>query len=226
MPPTRSEEENYNCILKIMNVAVCEGLGEIFKQEWDKQYSTTKGVWDDTAKSGNELYNMERTRRHANPYLNLYQAGKRSEWDCSALFYAILYSNAIKKHLNPHQSNKVNELREIRNKLTHKMGRQHEISDIEFDKNYKKVQNCLKALKLSTASVDKIAHSFKGRLVTSLEKNGVYFFYCVSCWWATFLRILLLVFKSYGEITVSFPGPSSKTSSLGCKPITNCKFNS
>ena len=170
MPPTRSKEENYNCIMKIMNVAVCEGLGEIFKQEWDKNYGATKGMWDDTCKSGNDLYNMERTRRYAKPYLNSYQTGKRSEWDCCALFDAILYSNAIKKHLSPHVSNKVDELRELRNKLTHTIGPQHKISDIEFENAYKKVQNCFKALRLSTARVDRITNSFKEKLITSFRK--------------------------------------------------------
>ncbi len=153
-----------------MNVAVCEGLGEIFKQEWDKNYGATKGKWDDTCKSGNELYNMERTRRHAKPYLNSYQTGKRSDWDCSALFDAILYSNTIKKHLSPHVSNKVDELRELRNKLTHTIGRQHKISDIEFENAYKKVQRCFKALRLSTARVDRITNSFKEKLITSFRK--------------------------------------------------------
>ena len=152
-----------------MNVAVCEGLGEIFKQEWDKQYGTTKGVWDDTTKSGNELYNMESPRRHAKPYLTSYQSGKRSEWDCSALFDAILYSNAIKRHLNPHMTNKVDELRKLRNELIHTLGPQHKISDVEFEKAYKRVQKCFKALKLSTASVEKITNSFKRKFVTSLQ---------------------------------------------------------
>ena len=153
-----------------MNVAVCEGLREVFKKEWDKHYGTTKGVWDDTTKSGNELYNMESTRRHAKPYLNFYQSGKRSEWDCTALFDAILYSNALKNHLNPHVTNKVDELRKLRNELTHTFGPQHKISDIKFENAYKKVQNCFQALKLSTVKVEKITHSFKRKFITSPQK--------------------------------------------------------
>jgi hypothetical protein len=38
MPSTRSEKENYNCFLDIMNVVVWDGFRKIFKQEWDKQY--------------------------------------------------------------------------------------------------------------------------------------------------------------------------------------------
>ena len=147
MPPTNSKEENYNCMLKIMNVGVSEGLREIFKKKWDKHYGTTKGVRDDTIKSGNELYNMESTRRHAKPYLNFYQSGKRSKWDCTALFDAILYSNAIKKHLNPHVTNKVDELRKLRNELTHiHLGLNIKSLTLNLKTLTKKYRNALKRL--------------------------------------------------------------------------------
>ena len=98
-----------------MNVAVCEGLRDIFKQEWDKHYGATKGIWDDTCKSANELHNMEKSRlkgcAYGKEYLSLYQSGERCKWDISALCDAILYSKAIKKHLSPHVSNKVHELK-------------------------------------------------------------------------------------------------------------------
>ena len=67
-------------------------------------------------------------------------------------------------------TNKVDELRKLRNELTHTFGPQHKISDIEFEKAYKKVQKCFKALKLSTASVEKITNSFKRKFVTTLQK--------------------------------------------------------
>ena len=144
-----------------MNVPVCEGLREIFKQEWDKHYGAAKGVWDDTSKSGNELYNIEKSRPHAKQYLKSYQSGKRSEWDISALSDAILYSNAIKKHLSPHVFDKVNVLRELRNKLIHVDGSQHEISESELNNAYKKIHNCFKVLKLPTKNVDEILNSSK-----------------------------------------------------------------
>ena len=163
-----SERKNYNCMMEIMNVAVCEGLREIFKQEWDKHYGATKGVWDDTCKSGNELYNMEKSRRHAKPYLNLYQSGRRSDWDISALSDAILYSNAIKMHLSPHALNKVDELRELRNKLIHVDGSRHQISEGEFNNAFNKIQNCFKVLKLATQDVERISKSWKRNVSISL----------------------------------------------------------
>ena len=160
-------------MIEIMNVAVCEGLRKIFKQEWDKHYGATKGVWDDTFKSGNELYNMEKSRRHAKPYLNLYQSGKRSEWDSSALSDAILYSNALRAHLAPYVSNKVDELRKLRNNLTHVHGPQNKIANTDFDKAYKKIQNCFKVLKLSTESSEEILNSWKRKILVNV-KNMTY----------------------------------------------------
>ena len=182
-----SEKKNYNCMMEIMNVAVCEGLREIFKQEWDKHYGATKGVWDDTYKSGNELYNMEKSRRHAKPYINLYQSGQRNDWDISALSDAILYSNAIKMHLSPHVLNKVDELRELRNKLIHVDGSRHQISDAEFDNAFKKIQNCFKVLKLTTQDVERISKSWERNVSISL---GTMTYICLalivgllSCYW-------------------------------------------
>ncbi|CAB4005599.1 Hypothetical predicted protein [Paramuricea clavata] len=129
-----------------------------------------KGLWDDTCISGNELYNMEKPRSHAKPYLNSYQSGKRSEWDMSALSDAILFSNALKKHLAPHVSNKADELRVLRNHLTHKFGSQHKMPDAAVDNAYRKVKNCFKVLKLSTANVERIRSSSRGNYAVHLTK--------------------------------------------------------
>ena len=165
---TRRERRNYNCIMEIMNVAVCEGLREIFKQEWNKHYGISKGLWDDTPLTGNELYNMERPRSAAKSYLHLFKSGKRSDWDCSALTDAILYSKALKMHLAPHVSNKVDELRDLRNKLIHYFGSQHKMSDVAFENAYKKVVNCFNVLLLSTVDIQRIKNSWRGNHVTRL----------------------------------------------------------
>ena len=148
MPARVNERKNYNCVMEIMNVALCEGLREIFKREWDKKYSATKGEWDDTCLSGGEFYKMEKTRHHAKPYLDVYKTGERSEWDISALSDAILYSYALNGYVPPHVSNKVDELRDLRNKLSHKFASKHRMPDAAFDNAFKKVKNCFNVLKL------------------------------------------------------------------------------
>ena len=149
--------------MQIMNDPVLEGLREIFKQEWDNQYGTTKGVWDDTCISGQELYNMEKTKHAAKDYLHLFKAGRRSDWDVSALSYAILYSNALKTHVPLHVSNNVNILRDLRNKLMHTFASKHRMPDAAFKNAYQKIKNCLIALLLSTAGVERVRNSRKRR---------------------------------------------------------------
>ena len=186
MPSNGNEKENYNSMMEIMNVVVCEGLRKVFKQEWDKHYGTSKGLWDDTCISGNELYNMEKPRSHAKPYLNSYQSGKRSEWDMSALSDAILFSKSLKKHLAPHVSNKVDELRVLRNHLTHKFGSQHKMPDAAFNNACRKVKNCFNVLKLSTANIERIRSSSRGKYAIHLTKLS---YIClaisigISCYW-------------------------------------------
>ncbi|CAB4044552.1 Hypothetical predicted protein, partial [Paramuricea clavata] len=173
---SRNEKENYNCIMEIINTAVCNGLREIFKQEWDKQYGTTKGLWDDTSISGNQLYNMEKARPGVKKqYLNSYQSGKRSEWDCS---------NALSKHFARHVANAVKELRDLRNNIIHDFGSQHGISEAAFDNACKKVENCLTVLNPSTlADLERIRNSFKGNYVIDLTKI-IYI-----GWWAILIGV-------------------------------------
>ena len=193
-----NEEENFRCFTKIMNVAVCEGLREIFKREWDKKYSATKGEWDDTCLSGDEFYKMEKTRHHAKLYLDVYKTGERSEWDISALSDAILYSNALNGYVPPHVSNKVDELRDLRNKLSHKFASKHRMPDAAFDNAFKKVKNCFNVLKLPTTDVERIKNSLR-RDNTPCTKYMTYFvavmiifsiFIVFVAYWLSFPKLL------------------------------------
>ena len=198
MPARGNEGKNYNCFMEIMNVAVCEGLREIFKREWGKKYGATKGEWDDTCLSGDEFYKMEKTRPRAKPYLYVYITGERSEWDISALSDAILYSNALKGYVPPHASNKVDELRDLRNKLYHKFASKHKIPDAAFDNAFKKVKNCFNVLKLPTTDVERIKNSLR-RDNTPCTKYMTYFvavmiissiFIVFVAYWLSFPKLL------------------------------------
>ena len=175
MPSSCNKRENYNCMWEIMNVAVCEGLRQLFKQEWDKHYGISKGVWDDSPLTGNELYNMERTRAAAKDYLSLFKSGKRSDWDCSALTDAILYSKALKSRVSAHVSKEVNELRDLRNRVVHSFP-WHKMSNDAFANACNKVKKCFNALSLSTADVERIANSRKGKNTTRFWKACI----CIS----------------------------------------------
>lgn len=164
--------------MEIVNVAVCEGLRQIFKQEWDKHYGVSKGFWDDTPLTGNELFKLEKTRPAAKPYLQLFKFGKRSDWDSSALSDAILYSNALRGHLAAHVFNEVDALRDLRNMLIHSFGSQNKMSDVAFENAYKKVETCFNVLSLCTAEVQRIKNIWKGNRVAGLLE-GKYTFLTV-----------------------------------------------
>ena len=51
------EQLNYYRICCVTTDILAEGLREIFKQEWDKLYKSTKGEWKDEPRNGMNFYN-------------------------------------------------------------------------------------------------------------------------------------------------------------------------
>ncbi|CAH3167934.1 unnamed protein product, partial [Pocillopora meandrina] len=96
------EQLNYLKICLIVADELTGGLREIFKREWDNRYKTTLGEWKDEPKNGMDFWNGEscRNRRRYAALWKTMKTGKRAEWDCTMLFYAILYSDCIHS-LNP-----------------------------------------------------------------------------------------------------------------------------
>ena len=127
-----------------------ENLREIFKREWDNRYQTTFGVWHDTVQNGKDFLNGESpyNRKKNARLLATMQKGNRNEWDCTMLFYAILYSSSI-HGLNPVMRKTVDELREFRNQtFAHKPhGR---LKDAEFQSSIQKVVACFQTLGVAT----------------------------------------------------------------------------
>ena len=90
------QQLNYFRICYVITDILAEGLREVFKREWDNEYkSTSLGEWKDLGQNGKDFYNGEslrnqrRNARHLATMIN----GNRAEWDCTVLFYAILYSD-------------------------------------------------------------------------------------------------------------------------------------
>ncbi|KAL9958237.1 hypothetical protein ACROYT_G035227 [Oculina patagonica] len=130
-----SEQLNYFRICYIAFNLVPEGLRKIFRQEWDFRYKTTLGEWKDTPKNGLDFYNNEsrKSRSRNARYLATIQNGNTAEWDCSCLFYAILFSDSIGTTLSAAIRTEVDFLRQIRSDIAHIS--EAELSDAEF-KNY------------------------------------------------------------------------------------------
>ena len=115
------EQLSYFRICYVAFNLVPEGLRKLFKQEWDFLYKTTLGEWKDTPKNGFDFFNKESRKSHSknSRYLATIQNGNTAEWDCSCLFFAILYSDSIGTTLSTTIKTKVDELRQIRNDIAH-----------------------------------------------------------------------------------------------------------
>ncbi|PFX14048.1 Nephrocystin-3 [Stylophora pistillata] len=110
------EQLNYYRICYIVTDVLTEGLRTIFKQEWDNRYKATLGEWKDEPKNGMDFESHEspRNRRRNAHLLKTMIDGDRAEWDCTMLFYAILYSDCICS-LHPAVQSNVDDLRKFRN---------------------------------------------------------------------------------------------------------------
>lgn len=151
-----AEELNYSRISYVVTNILTDGLRTIFKQEWDKRYNTTLGEWKDQPKNGLEFWNGEshRNRKKNAHLLTTMKNGNRAEWDCSMLFYAILYSDCLNS-LNPTVQSNVDDLRKFRNEEFAHVPHGH-LSDIKFKNDILKVHNAFHNLGLATAKIKEI----------------------------------------------------------------------
>ena len=151
-----TSEQNYSRIFHATTVILAEGLREIFKQEWDNQYKSTKGEWKDDPRNGMDFYNGEssRNRKRYARILAIIKNGDRKEWDCLTLFYAILSSDSLKPGLGATVRKNVDDLRHLRNECAHFSG--GILSDIEFHAAISKLNCAFQALGLPTVKIQDI----------------------------------------------------------------------
>ncbi|CAH3183953.1 unnamed protein product [Porites lobata] len=152
------EQLNYFRICYITTDILAEGLRELFKREWDNQYkSTPLAEWKDVAQNGRDFYNGEspkNQRRNARLLATMIN-GNRAEWDCTMLFYAILYSGCVGPYLASTVRNNVDDLRKFRNEeFAHIL--QGSLPEIDFQNAVGKVEVAFDALGLSTVKIDEI----------------------------------------------------------------------
>ena len=151
-----AEQLNYYRICYVVTDILTEGLRTIFKQEWDNRYKTTLGEWKDDPKNGLDFWNGEspRNRSRNARLLTTMKNGDRAEWDCTMLFYAILYSDCI-PGLNPTVQSNVDDLRKFRNEEFAHMPRGH-LSNKDFQNVILKVNTAFRALGLPTLKIHEI----------------------------------------------------------------------
>ena len=153
------EQLNYYRICYLTTDLLAEGLRKIFKQEWDKLYKSTKGEWKDEPRNGMDFYNGEspQNRKRNAHLLATMKNGNRGEWDCTMLFYAILFSDCVGPHLSAIVSKNVDDLRNFRNKEFAHMS-QGSLSEIDFQNAISKVDVAFQALSLPTVNIQNLKY--------------------------------------------------------------------
>ncbi|XP_028413243.1 uncharacterized protein LOC114536091 [Dendronephthya gigantea] len=160
IPWEDEESQNYIRAEHIVTVAVKNELRSFFIQEWNKRYQASPGEWDDTNVSGSHLCNFEKLRVRPNKTMlqTKFKHGDTNEWDCTVLFDAILYSHSIGASLNPTQKTEIDNLRKLRNEITHKPVKT--LDETDFQMKTTIVENALNALGLSINEVVRIKNLF------------------------------------------------------------------
>ncbi|XP_067053846.1 uncharacterized protein [Acropora muricata] len=164
------DQLNYYRICCITTDELTDALRTIFKQEWDTRYATTLGEWKDEAKNGQDFKNGKSPRNQARnqELLATMINGNRAEWDCTMLFYAILFSDCIGRGLNAVVRSNVDDLRKFRNQDFAHLPRGH-ISKSKFQSAIAKVQGVFQALGLPIAKIQEIRN--QGNFPTSYLKK-------------------------------------------------------
>ena len=164
------EQLNYYRICYVVTDIVTEGLRSVFKQEWDNRYKTTLGEWKDEPGNGLDFKNGEspgNQKRNAKLLTTMIH-GDRAGWDCTMLFYAILYSDSIGHGLNPVVKSNVDDLRKFRNEEFAHMPKGH-LANRVFQIAIGKVHSAFQGLGLSTRKIQDIRNQ-KTFLTEELRK--------------------------------------------------------
>ena len=171
------EQLNYYRICFLTNDILVEGLREIFKQEWDKLYKSTLGEWKDEPRNGKDFYNKESPQnqeRNAH-LLATMKNGNSTEWDCTMLFYAILFSDCVGARLSAIIRKNVDDLRKFKNEEFTLMPTGTPLSEIEFQNAIRKVDVAFHALGLPTVKIQNLKYqiTFPTKQLTKVLKEVV-----------------------------------------------------
>ena len=168
------EELNYFRLCYVVFNLVPVGLRQIFKQEWDFLYKkTSRGEWEDSPQNGRDFYNKETkaSRKRNAQCLATIQNGDTAEWDCTCLFFAILYSDSIGKTLSPAVNKDVDEIRQVRNGIAHMT--EANLTDADFQTSVDRVLNAFTSLGLPITEIQEIKNqkNFPTNEVEQIKKQ-------------------------------------------------------
>ncbi|XP_022791285.1 uncharacterized protein LOC111330651 [Stylophora pistillata] len=151
-----TEQLNFFRICYIVFDLVPKSLRSMFKSEWDIRYKGRFGEWKDTTQNGRDFFNSEskKSRSKNARLLATIKNGNTAEWDCSCLFFAILFSDSIGTTLSGSARTNVDDLREFRNYIAHKTEAQ--FTDAEFYKCIGRVLVDVSSLNLPTSYIEEV----------------------------------------------------------------------
>ena len=152
-----NEQLNYFRVCYVTSDILVASLREIFKQEWDNLYRSTKGEWKDELQNGIDFYNGEspRNQKRNARLLSTMKKGNRKEWDCTMLFYAILFSDSVGRGLGATVRNSVDDLRNFRNDVFGHI-RQGSLSEVDFQNAICKVEGAFQVLGLPIVKIENV----------------------------------------------------------------------
>ena len=151
------EQLNYFRLCHVVFNLVPVRLRQIFKQEWDFLYKKTlRGEWKDSPQNGRDFYNKESkaSRKRNARCLAIIQNGDTAEWDCTCLFFAILYSDSIGTTLSPAVYKDVDDIRQVRNHIAHI--KDAKVTDSDFETSVDRVLSALISLSLPITEIQEI----------------------------------------------------------------------
>ncbi|CAH3028452.1 unnamed protein product, partial [Porites evermanni] len=168
------EQLNYFRLCYIAFDLVPVGLRHIFKNEWDFLYKATlTGEWKDTAQNGHDFYNKESkaSRKKNARTLAIIYNGDMAEWDCTCLFFAILYSDSIGNTLSPAVRKEVDDIRQVRNEIAHIT--EAKLTDADFQTSVDRVLNAFTSLGLVITEIQEIKNqkTFPTKEVEKIRKQ-------------------------------------------------------
>ena len=169
------EQLNYFRLCYVAFYLVPVGLRQIFKNEWDFLYKATSiGEWKDTAQNGRDFYNNESKASHKKNArcLATIHNGNTANWDCTCLFFAILYSDTVGTTLSPAVYKVVDDIRQVRNEIAHIT--EAKLTDADFRTSVDRLLNDFTSLGLAKTEIQEIKNqtTFPTMEVENIKKEA------------------------------------------------------
>lgn len=164
------DQLNYFRICYIIN-CIAEGLRQVFIREWNSNYKVSLGEWEDTAQNGQNFYHNESKKpsyRRNRVHLRIIKKGKTEEWDCSCLFFAILFSYSIGSTISTTTRKDIEDLRQVRNDIAHIS--EATLTDTQFQNHVGIVLNAFKSLSLPISDIETVKNQ---KTFPTAEVNGL-----------------------------------------------------